>query len=149
MNPQNGDKIKQKQMADIEKRAISLLKLYAKEKIERDAFGEVMFELQREFLQAMKDENGVPTFHHYTPMWLNYFLAFKFIDWDKARQMHNEARQHPHLTSSPDWPQFEAMVAERDRHFMQDVKSELEQLKRQKGVGRVIEKFKKFFSKNR
>ncbi len=149
MNTYDSDKVKQKRWADIEKRAIALLKLYAKKKIERDAFGEAMSKLQCEFIQTMKNEKGEPTFDRFTPVWLNGFLAFEFIDWNKARQIHNAARENPQLTSSPDWPQLEELVAERDRRFMLAVKKELRWLKQQKGLWAVLEKLKNFIGKHR
>jgi hypothetical protein len=122
-------KNKKTKYTDLEKRAASLLRDYYEHRISADEFGNAMWEVSDELKKLMYDpERDTYAFDENTPLWLNSFLGYKFLTWDRFRKAYDMAKNNPECTSDPSWPEIEMNRASQEDALMNAIEYCLNEL---------------------
>lgn len=89
---------KETRFSNVESKAISLIKSFVDGAIDNRRFAKQFNDVRVEFLNLMKND-GEMVIDQDTPLWLNRFLGFHFVDWLKIQpykwQIEVQAAAHP------------------------------------------------------
>ena len=119
---------KETTFSEVEGRAKKLLTLYDSGSIGRDAFGDQMEIVGRDFHALMEDDSGNIVFDQDTPGWLNLFLGNKFSRWNRMRKIMNAAGKNQEMTSSPKWAEALDIFDAEEKRLMEAIRYCLEEI---------------------
>lgn len=115
---------------ELEEHAIEVIRQYCNRKIDSKTFAEAMQEVRKSFLGLeKKDEEGRGIIDQDTPLWLNSFLAFKFLRWYDYYAIREAAKIKPELTQDERWPSIMEWAEVYDRELHEAMEYCLEEWK--------------------
>ncbi|MBQ3658343.1 MAG: hypothetical protein II956_16115 [Bacteroidales bacterium] len=89
---------KENRFSNVETKAVGLIKLFVDSAINNKEFMDSFLEVRDEFMKLLQSD-GQMVIDQDTPLWLNKFLGFQFVDWFKVEhykwQIEEQAAEHP------------------------------------------------------
>lgn len=113
--------------AALESKAKELMGAFVDGKMSDDDFASQFDTVRHEFSKLIR-VNGQPTIDKDTPLWLNSFLGYNFIDWLRFQQVRRYFLSHPEELVGETKLQYEDLRIRYDKGFKTACRTILEKL---------------------